>query len=71
LNDILQARSPYVTQGVVVRGNASESGLSRINDIEAPLEVNMPVGNDRVAVRITPVSLDGGTMTDEAASRFG
>lgn len=71
LNDILQARSPYVTQGVVVRGNASESGLSRINDIEAPLEVNMPLGNDRVAVRVTPVSLDGGTLTDEAASRFG
>ncbi|EIJ48662.1 cellulose synthase operon protein C [Herbaspirillum sp. GW103] len=71
LNDILQARSPYVTQGVVVRGNASESGLSRINDIEAPLEANMPVGNGRVAVRVTPVSLDAGAMTDEAASRFG
>ncbi|MBG7619579.1 BCSC C-terminal domain-containing protein [Herbaspirillum sp. AP02] len=71
LNDILQSRSAYVTQGVVVRGNASESGLSRMNDIEAPLEVNMPVGNDRVAVRITPVSLDAGSLTDEPASRFG
>lgn len=71
LNDILQARSAYVTQGVVVRGNASESGLSRMNDIEAPLEVNMPVGNDRVAVRITPVSLDAGTLATEPASRFG
>lgn len=71
LNDILQARSAYVTQGVVVRTNSGESGLSRINDIEAPLEVNMPVGNDRVAVRVTPVSLDGGTLSDNAASRFG
>ncbi|KAF1047131.1 MAG: Cellulose synthase operon protein C [Herbaspirillum frisingense] len=71
LDDILQSRSAYVTQGVIVRGNASEGGLSQLNDVEAPLEVNMPMGDNRVAVRITPVSLNAGGMTDEAASRFG
>jgi hypothetical protein len=54
---------------VVVRGNASESGLSCINDI-SPAEVNMPLGNDRGCARDAR-SLDGGTLTDEAASRFG
>jgi tetratricopeptide (TPR) repeat protein len=71
LNDILQTRSAYVTQGVSVRGNSSEPGLSQLNDVEAPLEVNLPMGDNRVAVRITPVSLNAGSMSDEAASRFG
>lgn len=71
LNEILQAQSAYVTQGVLIRSNASEPGLSQIDDIQAPLEVNMPVGSDRVVVRVTPTILNSGNMNDEAATRFG
>jgi cellulose synthase operon protein C len=71
LTDILQARTPYVTQGISIRGNDSESGLSQLTDVEAPLEVNLPVGENRVALRITPVSLDAGSMSDTSAERFG
>ncbi|WP_034294843.1 cellulose biosynthesis protein BcsC [Herbaspirillum sp. RV1423] len=71
LNDIVQSRSPYITQGVVIRGNSSEAGLSQLTDVEAPLEINVPVGGNRLALRVTPVSLRAGDMSDEASSRFG
>ncbi|MBT2338471.1 MULTISPECIES: cellulose synthase subunit BcsC-related outer membrane protein [Pseudomonas] len=71
LNGILQERSGYITEGLSVRSNNSESGLSKLTDIENPFEVNMPVGDNRVAVRITPVALSAGSVKGEAASRFG
>jgi len=71
LNDIVQSRSAAVTQGVIIRGNSSEAGLSQLTDVEAPLEINLPVGENRLALRVTPVSLNAGDMTTEAATRFG
>jgi thioredoxin-like negative regulator of GroEL len=71
LNDILQERSGYVTEGLSVRSNNSESGLSKLTDIENPIEVNVPAGDNRVAVRITPVALTAGSVKGEAATRFG
>ena len=71
LDSILQERSGYVTQGVTIRSNDSESGLSKLTDVEAPLEVNIPVGDDRYSVRVTPVSLTAGRVGTDAAERFG
>lgn len=72
LNDILQTRSGYVNQGLSIRSNNSESGLSKLTDVETPLEVSVPAGDGRVLLRVTPVSLDAGSVgTDESASRFG
>ncbi|AOE65169.1 cellulose synthase subunit BcsC-related outer membrane protein [Pseudomonas corrugata] len=71
LNGILQERSGYVAQGVSVRSNNSESGLSKLTDVETPFEVNVPAGDNRIAVRITPVALTAGSVKGEAASRFG
>ncbi|WLG88751.1 cellulose biosynthesis protein BcsC [Pseudomonas cucumis] len=71
LNKILQERSAYVTQGVSIRSNNSESGLSKLTDIETPLEINIPLDESRVALRVTPVSLNAGSASDEALSRFG
>lgn len=72
LNEILQTRSAYVNQGLSIRSNNSESGLSKLTDVETPFEASLPVGNGRVALRVTPVSLDaGGVGTNESASRFG
>ena len=71
LDDLLQERSGYVTQGVTIRSNDSESGLSKMTDIETPLEVNIPVGENRLAVRVTPVSINAGSVGSDAAERFG
>ncbi|WLG42575.1 cellulose biosynthesis protein BcsC [Pseudomonas sp. FP1740] len=71
LNKILQERSAYVTPGVSIRSNNSESGLSKLTDIETPLEINIPLDESRVALRVTPVSLNAGSASGEALQRFG
>ena len=71
LDQIRQERSPRITQGVTLRTNDSESGLSKITDVETPLEISMPVGDDRIALRVTPVSLNAGAVKDSARTRFG
>ncbi|MCF3191406.1 BCSC C-terminal domain-containing protein [Pseudomonas bubulae] len=71
LDSILQERSAYVTQGVTIRSNDSEPGLGKMTDIETPLEINFPAGDNRIAVRVTPVSLNGGRVGVYAAERFG
>lgn len=73
LNDILRERSPTVTQGVTVRSNNGEKGLSKLTDVETPLQATMPVGDgtDTVAVRVTPVALSAGTPGSNAVARFG
>ncbi|VVP56618.1 Cellulose synthase operon protein C [Pseudomonas fluorescens] len=71
LDNILQERSAYVTQGVTIRTNDSESGLSKMTDVETPLEINIPAGDNRYAVRVTPVSLNAGGVDSDSATRFG
>jgi len=71
LDDVLQQRSGFMAQGLSVRANDSESGLGELTAVEAPFEANIPVGDNRLAVQVTPVFLDAGSISDEAASRFG
>ncbi|MFV3383261.1 cellulose synthase subunit BcsC-related outer membrane protein [Pseudomonas sp. NY15354] len=73
LEQIRDSRSPQLKQGVTYRGNDSESGMGKITDVETPLEISMPWDDNRVALRITPVSLNAGSVGDDlsAASRFG
>lgn len=71
LDEIREERSPYVVQGLTVRSNDSESGLSKLTDVQAPLEINFPAGDSRVALRVTPVHLNAGSVDDDAKTRFG
>lgn len=73
LAQVRESRSPQVKQGVTFRGNDSEAGMGKITDVEAPLEISMPWHDDRVALRITPVSLNAGGVGSDlsAGSRFG
>lgn len=71
LAEITEARSPYLVQGLQVSGNDSESGLGRLTRIEAPAEANLPVGNGRIAVRVTPVALNASSVGEDARNRFG
>ncbi|GAC1036462.1 cellulose biosynthesis protein BcsC [Pseudomonas sp. No.117] len=68
---IQQSRSATITQGLTVRSNNSEAGLGKLTTVEAPLEIAVPVGDDRLAVRVTPVSLAAGSVGGSAADRFG
>ena len=56
---------------MTIRTNDSESGLSKITDVETPLEISLPVGDNRIALRVTPVSLNAGAVKDSAKTRFG
>lgn len=71
LDKITQERSAFLAQGLTVRSNDSESGLSKITDVQAPFEVNLPAGDGRLAVRVTPVNLNAGGVGDQAKARFG
>jgi len=71
LNQLLQERSAYVVQGLSIRTNNSESGLSKLTDIETPLQINIPLEESRLALRVTPVSLNAGSVSGESLQRFG
>jgi tetratricopeptide (TPR) repeat protein len=71
LDDLIQDRSAYVVQGLQVRSNDSEKGLSKLTAVQAPLEINFPAGDNRFAVRVTPVHLDAGSVGSDAKQRFG
>ncbi|KIH81804.1 cellulose biosynthesis protein BcsC [Pseudomonas batumici] len=75
LNEIVEDRTGYVAQGLTVRSNNGEKGLSKLTDIEAPFEVSVPVGDNSasMALQITPVSLSSGSpdSSKSAQARFG
>ncbi|RBH58304.1 MULTISPECIES: cellulose biosynthesis protein BcsC [Pseudomonas] len=71
LDEILQERSGYIAQGLSVRSNNNESGLSKLTDVETPFEANLPAGDNRVALRVTPVSLHAGSVKSDSLTRFG
>lgn len=73
LASLRETRSPQIKQGATIRGNNGEGGLSKITDVETPLEISFPIGDDRMAVRVTPVSLNAGQFhaPSGSAPRFG
>ncbi|WP_122666858.1 cellulose biosynthesis protein BcsC [Pseudomonas viridiflava] len=71
LDQIQQERSPRVTQGVTYRGNDSESGLSKMTEVQTPLEISWPLDDNRIALRVTPVWLNAGSVGSDSENRFG
>src|SRR5690606_23264328 len=73
LREIQQERAPDVAIGTIVRSRDGESGLSGLTDVQAPMEARLPIGDGKVALRVTPVSLStsnvSGNFNDN--SRFG
>lgn len=65
--------SAVATGGALVRGRDGESGMSRSTAIEVPLEARLPVGNGKLALRVTPVTIDAGSVGGDygTSSRFG
>ncbi len=73
LDEIQQARSATVTVGTTVRRHNGASGTGRLVDVETPITVSFPVGDDKAFVQVTPVSLGAGSVDTSfaASSAFG
>jgi len=68
LDEIYQERSPQLRVGTEVRSRNGEDGTSKLTETQLPIEVNFPVGNDRMSVRATPIVLSAGSIGDMPAS---
>ena len=73
LLDLKAERSMTVSAGTVYRSRAGEAGLSKLSDMQIPVEAIIPVGNGKVVVSATPTFLDAGTASSAygTTSRFG
>jgi tetratricopeptide (TPR) repeat protein len=60
LNDLRQTRSPEVLLGTQMRQRSGSAGTSQLKITELPLELRLPVGDGRLKLQVTPVSLDAG-----------
>lgn len=66
-------RSPSLSAGTVYRNRAGESGLSRLTDLQVPVQARIPVGEGKMVVSATPTVLDAGKVSGDygTRSRFG
>ncbi len=73
LNAIRQERSPTVAIGPTLRSRQGEAGMSELTEMSAPVEMQLPAGDGKIAMRVTPVALDAGTPSGDYpnGSRFG
>lgn len=72
LDSVRFERSPVVSTGLVVRSRQGEPGLSKLTDIQTPVEARWTLGEARLLLRVTPTRLNAG-FADLAVSgdRFG
>ena len=73
LDQLRSERSSSVSMGMVYRNREGEDGLSRLADIQVPIEGRIAVGDGKIVVTATPTTLDAGTPAYDfsTASRFG
>ncbi|MGI4900907.1 MAG: cellulose synthase subunit BcsC-related outer membrane protein, partial [Janthinobacterium lividum] len=73
LNQIDQQNTSTISAGVDIHNRGGEQGLSALTDIEAPIEGRLAVGDGKLVLRATPVTLDSGTpdTSYNVSSRFG
>ncbi|OWT74281.1 MULTISPECIES: cellulose biosynthesis protein BcsC [unclassified Achromobacter] len=71
LDEVMQERSPEMRAGAFVRSNNGESGLSKLTEVDAPVEALIPAGDGKVSLRATPVWLNAGGIDSNSVNRFG
>ncbi len=62
LDEVYQERSTQVRIGTEVRSRNGDEGTSSLVETQVPIQVDFPVGNDRMSVRATPVVLSAGSI---------
>ncbi|MDM0020209.1 cellulose biosynthesis protein BcsC [Variovorax saccharolyticus] len=73
LQDLQSERSTTIDIGSVYRSRDGESGLSRLQDLQVPIEARIPAGNGKVVLTATPTVLENGALAQDygTSSRFG
>jgi hypothetical protein len=73
LDQLLRTTTPYAQVGLLGRSRNGESGMSKLTDIEAPSEARLPVGDGNLFLRVTPTTLQAGSVGHDygSSSRFG
>ncbi|AVO49527.1 cellulose synthase [Melaminivora suipulveris] len=73
LAELQEGRTSMLSVGVVGRGRQGESGMSRLTDMQAPVEMKFPAGDGMMAVRVTPTGVGAGSPETSygTLSRFG
>lgn len=73
LAELQEGRTSMLSVGMVGRARQGESGLSRLTDLQAPVELKFPAGDGMMAVRVTPTGLGAGSPDTSygTLSRFG
>ena len=73
LQRLREERSGSAVAGVRFGMREGESGLSELTSVQMPLEAKLPLGDGKVALRVTPVTLDAGSVSNAYtnSSRFG
>lgn len=76
--ELKQQRTPTIAMGVSTRQRDGEKGLGKMDEYSVPIEASMPLGDGKISVNATMVSIDAGTpetarslATYDASSRFG
>ena len=62
LNLIHAERSGQASAGLFGNQRSGTAGTSQLTTLEAPVQMQLPLGDGRVGLNVTPVSLDPGTM---------
>lgn len=63
LGELKQERSVTVLAGVQIRNRSGNSGTSKLTDVEAPIQISLPLDDGKVTMQVTPVSLDAGSIS--------
>ncbi|XTZ39158.1 cellulose synthase subunit BcsC-related outer membrane protein [Salmonella enterica] len=72
MRDLQEKSVTWSSAGVSLRSRNGESGLGALDEVQAPLILSGAIGDStRLNLNVTPVSLNAGEMSGEAANRFG
>ena len=73
LDQIRQERSAEARMGTELRSRNGADGTSKLNEVQVPLQILFPAGDGKIDVRMTPVSLDAGSLSNDpyALATFG
>lgn len=72
MQDLQEKTATWTSAGVSLRSRSGESGLGALDEVKAPLIISGTLGDStRLSLNVSPVSLNAGEMSGEAANRFG
>ena len=69
LDLIKQERAPELLIGLQVRNRNGTSGGGKLSDVEVPVEMRLPVGDGKLSLSATSVSLNAGAIGTDFYSR--